>query len=254
MATGIAYELWLDGHEILMTEIAAPLSVRRNVCFSRAVYEGEAQVEGARAVLVRSLAEGRRAMAEGRIAVTVDGQAEIRRVYRPDVLVDCIMAKRNTGTGISDAPLVVGIGPGFTAGTDCHCVIETSRGPELGRIIRRGSALPNTGIPGELGGYSTERLIRASAAGRMEPKAAIGDIVEKGQLVAVTGGVPVYAQMAGLVRGMLQEGAEVTEGLKIGDVDARTRLEYCYEISDKARCIGRSVRCVLAMQRELCAG
>ncbi len=241
LASGIAYELWLEGHEILMTDIAVPLAVRRAVSLSRAVYEGEAQVEEAKGVLVHNLGEARRAIEKGDIPVIVDERALIRKEYQPEVLVDAIMAKRNTGTTIMDAPLVVGVGPGFTAGADCHFVIETKRGPALGKVIRTGSARPNTGIPGEVGGYTAERLIRASADGRMEPVAGIGDRVEKGQIVAYTGKVPVFARMSGVVRGMLQKDAVVTKGLKIGDIDAREIEAYCYQISDKARCIGRGV-------------
>lgn len=241
LATGIAYELWLAGHEILMTEIESPLAVRRAVAFSSAVYEGEIQVEKAKAVLVRNLEEAVQIIRKGHIPVIVDAQADIRRAYCPDVLVDAIMAKENLGTAITDADQVIGIGPGFCAGKDCHCVIETQRGLQLGRCIREGEALPNTGIPGEIGGYSRERLIQAAADGRIEPMAQIGDCVEKGQVVAMTGGVPVYAKMSGIIRGMLKEGLTVTAGLKIGDVDARQRRELCYTISDKARRIGQGV-------------
>ena len=233
LATGIAYEFWLAGHQVLMTDIEIPLAVRRTVSFSRAVYEGEAQVEQAKGVLVRNLEEALRTMQAGGIAVIVDEQAKIREEYRPDILIDSIMAKRNLGTRIGDAPVVIGIGPGFTAGLDCHYVIETQRGPSLGQVIREGSAIPNTGIPGEIAGYTIERLIRASASGVIEPQVRIGDLVKKGQLVAVTGGVPVYAQMSGIVRGMLQEGVQVEKGLKIGDIDAREKKEYCVTISDK---------------------
>ena len=239
LATGIAYEFWLAGHQVLMTDIEIPLAVRRTVSFSRAVYEGEAQVEQAKGVLVRNLEEALRTMRAGGIAVIVDEQAKIREEYRPDILIDSIMAKRNLGTRIGDAPVVIGIGPGFTAGLDCHYVIETQRGPSLGQVIREGSAIPNTGIPGEIAGYTIERLIRASASGVIEPQVRIGDLVKKGQLGAVTGGVPVYAQMSGIVRGMLQEGVQVEKGLKIGDIDAREKKEYCVTISDKARKIGR---------------
>ena len=156
LATGAAYELWLAGHEVLMTDVETPLAVRRAVSFSRAVYEGEARVEKARGVLVHSLKEAFRVIDGGNIAVIVDEKAEIRTTYQPDLLVDCIMAKRNLGTRITDAPLVIGIGPGFSAGRDCHYVIETQRGTSLGKVISRGSAAPNTGIPGEVGGYSTD--------------------------------------------------------------------------------------------------
>ena len=241
LATGIAYECWLAGYEVLMTEIEIPLAVRRAVSFSRAVYEGEAKVEDATGILVHNIEEALKVTEAGNIAVIVDEHADIRKEYRPDVLVDGIMAKKNVGTSIEDAPLVVAIGPGFEAGVDCHYVIETQRGSTLGHVIREGGALPNTGVPGEVGGYTRERLIQASANGRMEPVARIADVVEKGQIVARTGGVPVYAQMSGIVRGMLQEGVEVTKGLKIGDIDAREVEAYCYQISDKARRIGQGV-------------
>lgn len=250
LASGIAYELWQAGHQILMTEIEIPLAVRRAVSFSRAVYEKEAQVEQAKGILVHTLEEAFDIMKKGCIAVIVDARAEIREKYKPDVLVDGIMAKRNTGTAITDAPLVIGIGPGFTAGEDCHYVIETIRGPELGNIIREGTAVPDTGIPGEVGGYTAERLIRAAADGQLEPIVHIGELVKKGQAVAVTGGVPIYARMSGIVRGMLQGGVFVSEGLKIGDIDSREIEEYCYTISDKARCIGRSVLEALSLQYE----
>lgn len=241
LASGIAYELWLRGHEILMTDTAVPLAVRRAVSFSWAVYEGKAQVEDALGILVHNIREALQVTGSGNIAVIVDEKGKIRREYQPDVLVDSIMAKKNMGTCITDAPLVVGIGPGFCAGKDCHCVVETLRGPSLGKVIYRGSAAPNTGIPGEVGGYTTQRLLRAQGTGQMKPMVQIGDFIQKGQLAAVTGGVPVYAQMSGVVRGMLQEGVQVEKGLKIGDVDARKKRELCYTISDKARCIGRGV-------------
>ena len=162
-------------------------------------------------------------------------------VLQPDVIVDAILAKRNLGTKITDAPFVIGIGPGFTAGEDCNCVVETKRGHTLGNVIWDGSAIPNTGVPGNVGGYSIERLIKASADGVIEPKAVIGDLVRKGQIVAITGGEPVYALMDGIVRGMLQPGVQVTKGLKIGDIDARAKQEHCRTISDKARAIGGGV-------------
>lgn len=241
LASGIAYELWLAGCDVLMTEIAVPLAVRRAVSFSRAVYEGRAQVEKAEGVLVRSFREAVEQIEKKKIPVIVDEKAEILHSYCPEVLVDAIMAKRNTGIRITDAPVVIAAGPGFRAGEDCHYVIETMRGDNLGKVISSGSAMPNTGIPGEVGGYSTERLLRASADGRMEPLVQIGDIVKKGQPVAKTGGEPVYAGLTGIVRGILQEGVMVYRGLKIGDVDLRQIRENCFTISDKARIVGKSV-------------
>ena len=173
------------------------------------MYEEHAVVEGIEAVLADNFEEAETIMATRKIAVMVDEKAEVRKEYLPDVLVDGIMAKKNLGTRISDAPLVIGIGPGFTAAGDCHFVIETQRGEHLGEVIREGSAIPNTGIPGNIGGYTVERLLKASADGIMHPVARIGDVVKKGQIVARCGDEPVYARLHGIVRGMLQEGVPV---------------------------------------------
>ena len=241
LATGVGVALHRAGFRVIMTEIAVPLTVRREVAMSRAVYEGRMEVEGIEGILVENYQEARRVLAADKIAVIVDPEAEIRREFRPDVLVDAILAKRNTGTSRTDAPYVIGLGPGFIAGKDVHAVIETMRGLTLADIIYDGQPIPNTGIPGYVGGYALERLIRASAAGRMEPKAQIGDVVRKGQLLALTGGKPVYSQLDGVIRGMLQEGVQVKKGLKIGDVDPRKDKKLCYLISDKANEIGSSV-------------
>lgn len=241
LATGIASRLYGAGHQILMTEIEVPLTVRRTVALSRAVYEGSAQVEEMLGVLVKDQAGAEQVIADGDIAVIVDETVSCREWFQPDVIVDAILAKRNLGTKITDAPFVIGVGPGFTAGVACNCAVETKRGHTLGNIIWKGSAIPNTGVPGNVAGYTIERLIRAAADGILEPRVQIGDYVEKGQTVAVTGGMPVYAQMSGVVRGMLQAGAEVTRNLKIGDIDARAEVSHCYTISDKARAIGGGV-------------
>ena len=241
LATGIASRLYGAGHQILMTEISTPLTVRRTVALSRAVYESCAEVEGMRGFRTDSQEEAGEILSRGDIPVMVDPEAECRRWYEPDVIVDAILAKKNLGTKITDAPFVIGVGPGFTAGNDCHCVVETKRGHTLGNVIWQGSAIPNTGVPGNMGGYTIERLIRASASGKIEPRVKIGDYVEAGQVVAITGGKPVYAQMSGIVRGMLQEDAAVTENLKIGDIDARAEISHCHTISDKARAIGGGV-------------
>ncbi len=241
LATGIASRLYGAGHRILMTEIPEPLTVRRTVALSRAVYEGSARVEEMTGVLAEDRHSAEKIMDDGDVAVMVDPGAGCREWFHPDVIVDAIIAKRNTGTRITDAPFVIGVGPGFTAGIDCNCAVETKRGHTLGNIIWKGSAIPNTGVPGNVGGYTVERLIRASGDGKIEPKVQIGDCVEKGQIVAVTGGNPVYARMAGIVRGMLQEGASVKTGLKIGDIDARAEISHCHTISDKARAIGGGV-------------
>lgn len=241
LATGVAYELFARGHQIIMTEIDVPLTVRRQVAFSRAVYEGNAVVEGVDGVLAQTTEEAMAVCARGKIAVIVDPQAETARAYRPEVIVDAIMAKANTGTTPEDAPLVIGLGPGFTVGKDCHAVVETKRGDTLGKPIYEGQAIPNTGVPGIIGGYGRERLIRAEADGVMEPVKQIGDVVQKGDILAYTGQKPVRAQIDGIIRGMLQSGVTVQKGLKIGDVDPRKDPALVHRISDKARKIGVGV-------------
>lgn len=241
LATGIASRLYGAGHKLLMTEIEVPLTVRRTVALSRAVYEGRAQVEEMLGILAAGRTEAEKIMAQGDIAVMVDEEAACREWFQPDVIVDAILAKKNLGTRITDAPFVIAAGPGFTAGKDCNCVVETKRGHTLGNVIWKGSAIPNTGVPGNVAGYTIERLIRAAADGSLEPRVQIGDHVETGDIVALTGGVPVYAQMTGIVRGMQQAGVQVKKDLKIGDIDARAELSHCYTISDKARAIGGGV-------------
>lgn len=241
LATGIGWRLVRAGYRVWMTDLEVPTAVRRSVSFSRAVYEGEAEVEGIQAKLADSLKAGEQISSEGCIPVFVDPEAAILEAFKPDVLVDAIMAKKNLGTKITDAPLVIGVGPGFTAGRDCHRVVETKRGHYLGRVIDSGSAIPNTGIPGNIG-----RLYgRTDYPGfRRRPVCAltaIGDRVEAGQIVAMSGNMPVKARISGIVRGILQEGVPVTKGMKAGDIDARCERNHCFTISDKARAIGGGV-------------
>lgn len=241
LATGIAWRLHRCGCAVLMTEIERPTTVRRTVAFSSAVYEGRAEVEGVTARLVQDVQEAWRVIDDGKIPVLVDPPAACKAEFRPDVLVDAVIAKKNTGTKRTDAPLVIGVGPGFCAGQDCDLAVETMRGHTLGKVIEEGCALPNTGVPGEIGGFGKERLIRALAAGTFLPRASIGDRVEKGQIVAECGGVLIPAQMSGVVRGMLKEGLEVEAGMKCGDIDGRCQVSHCFSISDKARAIGGGV-------------
>jgi xanthine dehydrogenase accessory factor len=248
LASGIALRLFHAGFDIAMTEIAAPLAVRRTVSFSQAVYGGTALVEDVSAVLAPDAPAVLDIIAGKRIAVIVDPAAAIVKKLRPSALVDAIMAKKNTGTAITDAPLVTGVGPGFTAGLDCHAVIETNRGHTLGRVITSGSALPNTGIPGEIGGFSAERLLRTGADGIFEAVAEIGGRITKGGTAAwvrprggSSAGVPVIAGIDGILRGILPSGIAVTSGLKAGDIDPRCEPSHCFTVSDKALAIGGGV-------------
>lgn len=238
LASGIACRLSCCGFQVMMTELAVPTAVRRTVSFSRAVYEGNVSIEEIDGVLVHTKEELEQALAEQKIAVIVDAEVTHMDWYEPEVVIDAILAKRNTGTTIEDAPLVIGVGPGFTAEKDCHYVIETKRGHYLGQVIEKGSAIPNTGIPGEVGGYTIERVIRSERAGLFQPIAHIGEQVKAGQIVALCDGEPIQAQIGGIVRGMLQEGLRVEAGMKCGDIDPRCRLAHCFTVSEKARAIG----------------
>jgi xanthine dehydrogenase accessory factor len=241
LASGIALRLRHARFDVAMTEVPRPTAVRRTVCFSQAVYGGSAQVEDTGAVLVRDEGEARDCFARGRIAVFVDPGASIVQRLRPDALVDAIMAKKNTGTRVTDAPVVIGVGPGFTAGMDCHAVIETKRGHTLGRVLTEGSALPNTGVPGDIGGYTVERLLRSPADGVFEVRANIGDAVRKGDTVAVVNGVPVRAEIDGILRGLLPPGIPVSKGMKAGDIDPRCEVSHCFTVSDKALAVAGGV-------------
>lgn len=241
LASGIACRLRRSGFNVIMTEIDRPTSVRCTVAFSRAVYEGRTVVEDICARLAYTAEEAMEIAAAGEIAVIVDPECRCLQSIRPAALVDAIINKTNMGTSIDDAPIVVGVGPGFTAGEDCHCAVETQRGHDLGRVLYSGSPEPNTGIPGEIGGYSLERIVRAPGDGVFQPLARISDVVEAGQLLATVADLPVYAPIGGVLRGLLPAGTEVHAGMKAGDIDPRCRVENCFSVSDKARAIGGGV-------------
>jgi xanthine dehydrogenase accessory factor len=251
LASGIAVRLFRSGFQVVMTDIAMPTTVRCTVAFSKAVSEGTAMVEDVPGALAKTPEEALAFAKEGKVAVLVDPECKALQALRPDVLIDAILAKRNTGTAKEDAPIVIGVGPGFTAPVDCHCAVETQRGHHLGRVFYEGSPAPNSGIPGLVGGYGIERLVRSSADGVFEPKAKIGDIVKAGQVVAMVGESPVCAQIDGVLRGLLPAGTPVTEGMKSGDVDPRCKVEHCYTVSDKARAIGGGVLEAILHQRAL---
>ena len=240
LASGIAHRLFRCGFSVVISELPQPTVIRHTVAFAEAVYQGRCTVEGVEAVL-SSAAEAAAAIERGIIPVVVDAEGALWRDLRPWALVDATLAKRNTGTYREQAKLVVGVGPGFTAQQDVHVVVETNRGHELGRVILKGAAAPNTGVPGAIGGYTQERVLRAPAAGLFRCVRAIGDTVCVGEAVAYAGEEPVCTQIAGVLRGLLHEGLQVDAGMKVADVDPRCRREHCFSISDKARAVGGGV-------------
>lgn len=241
IASGAAMRLWRCGIDVVMTDLARPTAIRRTVAFSNAIVHGETTVEGLRAVRAENAAEAKKLLREGSLPVLADPECACREELAPDALVDAILAKRNLGTKIDDAPIVVGVGPGFTAGEDCHAVVETMRGHTLGRVIYSGSALPNTNIPGLIGGFAGERVLRAPADGIFVQKLEIGASVHTGDVAGTVNGVPMLCQIDGMLRGILPDGTPVTRGMKSGDVDPRGKREYCDLVSDKALAIGGGV-------------
>lgn len=241
IASGIALRLFRAGMRVVMCDLARPTSIRRTVCFSEAIRLGETRVEGVRGVLCADAAGARAAAAAGDVAVLVDPEAACVRELAPDVLVDAILAKRNLGTARDMAPVVIGVGPGFTAPVDCDAAVETMRGHYLGRVYYEGSPLPNTAVPGLIGGYAGERVMRAPADGTFEPCVEIGAEVRAGDVCARVAGEPMRATIDGVVRGLLQAGVPVHEGMKCGDVDPRCHPEYIESASDKALAVGGGV-------------
>ena len=241
IATGIALRLWRAGMQVVMTDIPAPTAIRRTVCFSQAVVHGEAEVEGVQARRAEGPEQAAELLKEGVIPVLADPEGSCIPVLKPDAVVDAILAKKNLGTKITDAPVVVGVGPGFTAGVDCHAVVETMRGHTLGRVYHQGSALPNTGIPGLIGGFAGERVLRAPADGVFHQLLDIGAQVKMGDVAATVDGEPMICTLDGVLRGILPEGTPVHKGMKAGDIDPRCAVEHCYTASDKALAVGGGV-------------
>ena len=241
LATGTAHRLARCGFPVVMLEVPEPTVIRRTVAFAEAVFSRICVVEGITANLADSPGEVQGIVDSGKIAVLVDPLGSAVNLLKPIAVIDAILAKRNLGTSITDAPAVIGLGPGFAAGVDVHAVIETQRGHDLGRVFFSGSAAPNTGIPGEIGGYSIERLLRSPGEGLFQGVREIGDLIEAGDLVAKVGDMPVYASISGVLRGLLRSGLSVASGFKVGDIDPRCTREHCFTISDKARSVAGGV-------------
>jgi len=240
-ATGVVHRLHKSGFKVCCSEISHPLAVRRMVSFSEAVYDQVKTVEGVKALLIDEPRKIFSVWESGEIPILVDPENKSKDVLKPHVLVDAILAKRNLGTNITDAPLVIGLGPGFEAPKDVDVVIETNRGHDLGKLIFVGKAEPNTGVPGIIMGYGAERVLRSPSDGVLKVTRNIGDIVDKGELLAHVEGVPIRAKISGVIRGLLRNGTIVHKGLKVGDVDSRGNQANCFTISEKARALGGAV-------------
>lgn len=257
LATGTIYKLKKSGFPVLILEVAQPSAIRRNVAFCEAVYQGTQTVENMTCYLAESLAQAQQFLNEGKLAVLVDPAGESIAALNPLAVVDAILAKKNLGTNKRMAPITVALGPGFRAGEDVEAVIETKRGHNLGRVLWVGTAAPNTGIPGIIGGYGIERVIHCPAKGILRNVKKITDTVSKGEVIAVVemenSIVPVEATVDGILRGLIRDGYPVQIGFKMADIDPRIdEYNNCFTISDKARCIaGGVLEAILQRKGEL---
>ena len=256
LATGTIYKLKKSGFPVLILEVENPSAIRRNVAFSEAIYQGQQTVEDMTCFLADSLQQAENFLQEGKLTILVDPKGEAIANLKPLAVVDAIIAKRNLGTAKTMAPITVALGPGFVAGEDVDAVIETKRGHILGRVIWSGSAAPNTGVPGLIGGFGKERVMHSPAQGILKNVKKITDTVMKGEVIAVieteSAVVPVEASLDGILRGLIRDGYPVTKGFKIADIDPRSE-EYnnCFTISDKARCIaGGVLEAILQLKKE----
>jgi len=241
-ASATAHRLFRAGYRVLMTELARPTAIRRSVAFCSAVYEGVIEVEGVRGVLCR-FEDVAALPATGwpHVPVCVDPMSRLVRSWQPDVVVDARILKLNLDNALTDAPLVIGLGPGLVAGQDVHYAIETMRGHDLGRIVAAGATSHDTGAPGDIGGFTTQRLLRSPADGVFTSARRIGDRLAAGDIVAHVAGAELCTPIAGVLRGLLWPGLDVTAGFKVADVDPRGDAALCRTLSDKARTISGSV-------------
>lgn len=241
VASGTIKRLHEAGFKVIILEIENPTAIRRTVSYSQCVFDGTVTIEGTTARLCSTLEEVDDAHFNGEIPVVVDPKGEMIEIIKPKVLIDAILAKKNLGTDKTMADIVIGLGPGFEAGVDVDAVIETSRGHDLGRVIYKGKPQANTGSPGNIGGYTIERVIYSPGDGEIKVIRDIGSLVEKDEIVAVVNGTDVRSNIKGVVRGMIADKTLVFQGMKIGDVDPRNEVKHCYGISDKARAVGGGV-------------
>ncbi len=256
IASGTIQKLYRSGFKVLILEIERPTFIRRKVCYGEAVYDEEFTLEGITSKLIKSLEEIEGVFEEGAIPVLVDEQGYSIEKLKPRIVIDAILAKKNLGTNMNMADITIALGPGFEAGKDVHAVVETMRGHNLGKIIFNGRAVKNTGVPGEIKGFSKERVIYSPIVGIIKNVREIGDIVKKDELLAYVEDKEIRATIDGVLRGIIRNNSFVTEGLKIADIDPRlSEKENCFTISDKARAIGGAVlEAVLCMMNRNYSG
>lgn len=241
MATGVAVRLHRSGFtRLMLLEQPQPLAVRRTVCFSEAVYDGRMTVEGITCVRIENAAEREAVWGAGHIPVFVDPEGRCIPEIAPDVSIEATLAKCNVGLTLQEAPLTIGVGPGFTVGKDARCIVESNRGPCLGRVLYEGSAEPNTGIPGSVNGLTVERVLRAPVTGCFTTRLDIGSPIREGDTAGEVDGVPVHARISGVVRGLLRTNTQVVNAVKIGDIEPRHGVD-CHRVSEKALAIGGGV-------------
>jgi len=248
IASAVAHKLARSHFKICLTEISQPVAVSRGVAFCEAIYDGEKEVEGVVAKRITSAEEITSTWKENKLPILVDPQAKVKYWLHPDIIIDAIMAKKNLNTKISDAPLVIGLGPGFYAGRDVHIVIETNNSENLGKVILTGEAEPDTGIPLETGGLTEERVLRSPTSGRFRPTKKLGDLVAAGDTVAWVDDYPVKAKIDGVLRALIRDELEVDEQAKLGEVDPRGSEELCYTIRPRMRAIAGGVLEAIIMQ------
>ncbi len=251
LGTGAALRLQRAGWRVLIIELAQPLAIRRAVAFATAIYDGSIEVEDTIAQRIEKVDEADRLWALDRIPVIVDVDRSIGAQLNSVALIDAIMAKHNTGTRLGDAPIVVALGPGFVAGVDCHAVVETNRGHNLGRVYYRGPAETDTDVPGQIGGENNRRVLRAPTSGVFHAERKIGEVVKTGEVIGYVGSVPLAAQIDGVLRGMLADGLFIAGGTKVADIDPRGNMSHCFSVSDKAWAVGGGVlEAVLYLARQ----
>lgn len=251
LATGVAARLHRAGFDLILTEVAKPRAVRRLVALAEAVYVGEVKVEDLHCRLVRNAESTEQALESEILPILVDPEADIRNKFDLIAMIDARMRKRPPEGGFDAAPLVIGLGPGFTTGLDCHAVIETNRGHRMGRVIWEGSAEPDTGIPEPVSGYDVDRVLRSPASGKLEGAIPLGSIVQAEDVIATVHDVPLVAPYSGALRGLVHYSLEVNLGDKVGDLDPRSDPSYCFQISDKSLAVGGGVLEALLSRTEI---